>query len=289
MDMTFSEKIVNKKSITYKEKDKEGGIGPPDQELEGYMKRKKMGAARRCDDTSRKEAEELEKHRRKRRKRKGLKKRLKTRGHGTLSQTDIGEVKSIFESDLDIHDNTLKEFGMIGKLPKSRLLLKASRIKIPRNRGVLSQNFYLGEGKFDIKIRLNKFPFTIFDKIGSVVQFWLSDGFNNYSIWSQTVCLDRKNPIKKVSFEISRKDIASFLNCPAKLKVRVVSFSKFRRIPMTFSIYKSPTSSQLRGNRRGRFRNAPPKKLIGHLTTDTFVELSSGSQQQHSASDFDLT
>lgn len=88
--------------------------------------------------------------------RRRLRKRTKTRGHGTLNYGDIDHVQSVDLKSLDIDDRSIRrEFGKLGQLPCPYRIFKVMNFEIPRFDLSYSTSIKLRPGTYELKFYLS--------------------------------------------------------------------------------------------------------------------------------------
>jgi hypothetical protein len=122
--------------------------------------------------------------------RKGLRKRQRSRGHGTLNMEDLEHAQKVDVNEIDIKSPSLDAvFGTFGALPVGSVKIWDLEAKVPRGSSPLEHSIKLLPGCFKVLVSLkaSRWPFPLPGR-ACLVKVWLINTARGYS----KECLQRR-------------------------------------------------------------------------------------------------
>lgn len=175
--------------------------------------------------------------------RRRLRKRTKTRGHGTLNYDDIDQVQSVDLQSLDIDDRSIrKEFGKLGQLPCPYRIYKVMNFQIPRWDLSYSTSINLRPGTYEVKFFLS-YPFykrllgALWSKSVDI-RISILNSRNGYAKYDLVRHLDSHAVETKSRFSVSEDDC---VNGSTTMKIRMLSKCSLRKLQIQAILFKATT------------------------------------------------
>lgn len=173
--------------------------------------------------------------------RRKLRKRTRTRGHGTLNYCDIDQVQNVDIKSLDIDDRSIRrEFGKLGQLPCPFRIYKVLNFEIPRWDISYSKSIKIRPGTYQLKLFLT-YPFykrmlgAMFSKSVDVRVSIINsrNGFAKYDLPHQ---LNLHSVETSSSFHISEEDCVDGFT---SMDIRLVSNCSVRKLQVQAILFKA--------------------------------------------------
>lgn len=171
-------------------------------------------------------------------KRRRLRKRKRTRGHGTLNYLDLIHAQRVDITGIDCaNDSLTREFGRFGKLPYP-YCLRQIKTDIPRGSLARYCNLRVEPGSYEVRVSLHgSFFNNIIEPLchkSLSLKIWVLNRSVRYAKAAFDCKLDKKHNSCSFKFQISHQDCAKR---PAELHIQYLSNQTLRRLTIDTSIY----------------------------------------------------
>ncbi|GBG29120.1 Hypothetical Protein FCC1311_053432 [Hondaea fermentalgiana] len=171
-----------------------------------------------------------------------LRKRVRSRGHGSLDLDDIDDAQAVDLNDIDLENKDISyEFGNAGDMPvDQRSLWHVDRKFKPDESRIFSLGLTGGHYRFVLHNSMSRSASWIGDARGLLVKFWIVNKELGHSVVRRTERVDATCPELEFDFVIGSKDCVSQ---PMELRVQVVSSCKHTLSKASLELRKVKLSS----------------------------------------------
>jgi len=169
---------------------------------------------------------------------KGLRKRRRTRGHGTLNMMDMEHVKTVNIHDIDMRNTSIqKEFGMFGALPAGTKRLWSRKLTVKPSKCNKTQffKFKLAPGLYRYVVSMKPRRINLFGEMVVYCKAWLINQQYGFSKEYYSGYVSSKESRFNFDLTVLPEDCKTY---PLELRVEFFSNSRFFNIPVNAQLHK---------------------------------------------------